>query len=125
MLAAVFCVCAIPVVAGEPGFSDQTVAAQLAFVHAPEESGVPYPMSGGVTVGDFNRDGWPDLFALGGGLTPDALYINNGDGTFDDEAADWGLTDLYRGVGAAPVASTDYIATTGTARFQTSPYRPV
>lgn len=87
--------------AGQPGFSDQTAAAQLIFEHAPETTGVPYPMSGGVTVGDFNRDGWPDLFALGGGLAPDALFINNGNGTFTDEAMAWGLVDLYRGIGAA------------------------
>ena len=38
-------------------------------------------------------DGWPDLFLLGGGdlNTADALYINDGDGTFTDEAAAWGV----------------------------------
>ena len=27
-------------------------------------------MTGGATVGDFNRDGWQDLFLLGGGGAP-------------------------------------------------------
>ena len=44
-------------------------------------------MTGGAAVGDFNRDGWQDIFLLGGGGAVDALYLNNGDGTFTDHAA--------------------------------------
>ncbi|MEH6593015.1 MAG: VCBS repeat-containing protein, partial [Halioglobus sp.] len=58
-------------------------------------------MWGGVSVGDFNNDGWPDLFVTAGGGTTDALFINQGDGTFSDEAAAWGFTSLYRGNGTA------------------------
>ena len=32
---------------------------------------------------------------------PDKLYINNGDGTFTDLAAQWGLTALHNGKGVA------------------------
>ncbi|RMF72944.1 MAG: CRTAC1 family protein, partial [Planctomycetota bacterium] len=55
----------------------------------------------GGTVADFNRDGYQDIFALDGGLGRDRLFINNGDGTFTDEATAWGLTAVHMGGGAA------------------------
>jgi hypothetical protein len=80
-------------------FSDQTISAGLAFT-----PGAPIDMSNremyaGGSVGDFNRDGWPDLFLLGGGLVADALFINNGDGTFTDRAFEWGVDVIHRGRG--------------------------
>lgn len=57
-------------------------------------------MVGGLSVGDFNRDGWPDILALGGGNTPHRLFINRG-GTFTDEAAAWGAALLHRGAAVA------------------------
>ena len=56
-------------------------------------------MTGGAAVGDFNRDGWQDIFLLGGGGAVDALYLNNGDGTFTDHAA--GVAWSHRGLAAA------------------------
>lgn len=37
------------------------------------------------TVGDFNNDGWDDIYVSNDFLEPDILYINQKDGTFKDE----------------------------------------
>ena len=37
----------------------------------------------GVGVGDFNNDGWPDLF-FSGNTTPGKLFLNRGNGQFTD-----------------------------------------
>jgi hypothetical protein len=63
-------------------------------------TGIALMVAGGA-CGDFNRDGWQDLYVISGGSNPDRLYINNGDGTFTDQAAAWGITDLHMGSGAA------------------------
>ena len=93
------------------GFAAATAPAELAFrevsysagLHA-ERRPLPFPfanMTGGGTVGDFNHDGWQDLFLLGGGAAADALYLNHGDGTFGDYAAAAGVADHHRGIAVA------------------------
>lgn len=37
-------------------------------------------------IHDFNEDGWPDIYVANDYIEPDNLYINQGDGTFRDEA---------------------------------------
>jgi len=88
--------------AGAQTFSDQTVAAGLSHTTSLPQSMVQRQMFGGGSVGDFNQDGWPDVFLLGGGGngTADALYINNGNGTFTDEAASWGVDLVHHGKGS-------------------------
>jgi hypothetical protein len=92
---------AAPSAGAQIAFSDQTAAAGLSHTAAQEADMDGIHMFSGGTVGDFNQDGWPDLFLLGGGgTTADALYINDGDGTFTDEAAAWGVATYHRGRGA-------------------------
>src|SRR5437762_8526511 len=38
----------------------------------------------GLATADVNRDGWPDIYVSNDFFEQDYLYINNGDGTFDE-----------------------------------------
>lgn len=58
-------------------------------------------MAGGLSVGDFNIDGWPDLYISGLGSVPDMLFINQQDGTFEEEAPSWGIDRVHMGQGSA------------------------
>ncbi|MGJ8638866.1 MAG: FG-GAP-like repeat-containing protein [Opitutaceae bacterium] len=51
-------------------------------------------LSGGAVAEDFDNDGWIDLYVLQGGESANLLYINNGDGTFSDEAVSRGAADI-------------------------------
>jgi hypothetical protein len=83
--------------------SDQTLSSGVQFTHMPNGAAIPGPqdyMPAGIAVGDYNRDGFPDIFWAAGGLSPDHLFINNGDGTFTDEAAAWGVAAIHANCGA-------------------------
>jgi hypothetical protein len=53
----------------------------------------------GVCVGDYNNDGWGDLYVTC--LGPDHLLKNNGNGTFTDVTAKAGVSDPRWSTGAA------------------------
>jgi hypothetical protein len=53
----------------------------------------------GVVAGDFDNDGWQDLYVTCFGAN--RLYRNNGNGTFTDVAAKAGVTDARWSTGAA------------------------
>jgi enediyne biosynthesis protein E4 len=82
-------------------YVDNSQNTGLTGVHAAAPGHPSVMMVGGGTIGDFNSDGWPDVYMPSGGLVPDYLYINDGDGTFTESGAAWGLTDLHFGVGSA------------------------
>ncbi|MEJ2008573.1 MAG: CRTAC1 family protein [Acidobacteriota bacterium] len=64
------------------------------------QAGVPGKgMGTGVTVGDFDNDGYADIYVTGYNFS--ILYHNNGDGTFSDVTADAGVDNPFFGVGAA------------------------
>ena len=79
------------VVCGAPVASAQV----LSFTEVSETSGIValnhnpfnqphgHNVSGGA-VGDFNNDGWQDLFVISDAHRVDRLFINNGDGTFTE-----------------------------------------
>jgi hypothetical protein len=50
----------------------------------------------GVAIGDFDNDGWPDIYVAS--VTKNHLYRNNGDGTFTDVTDKAGVgTPIYKG----------------------------
>ncbi|MGE3164938.1 MAG: FG-GAP-like repeat-containing protein [Planctomycetota bacterium] len=84
--------------ASPPAFTNQTAGSGLASTHqATYSHGFP----AGGTVGDFNRDGWQDVFHAVGGGQPDRLFMNNGDGTFTNRATEWGIAANVQSTGGA------------------------
>ncbi|WP_162417179.1 VCBS repeat-containing protein [Cyclobacterium roseum] len=70
------------------------------FTDMTQEAGLnKYGLSLGVSVGDFNQDGWPDLYVSNDFSTPDFFYINNQDGTFTDFNLDLTNHTSYFGMG--------------------------
>lgn len=70
------------------------------FTDVTDKAGVATPcFAMGGAVGDFNNDGYPDIYVtcLGGNV----LYRNNGDGTFTDVARQAGVLDGRWSTGAA------------------------
>ncbi|NNE44336.1 MAG: CRTAC1 family protein [Gemmatimonadetes bacterium] len=56
----------------------------------------------GVACGDYDADGWPDLYIVAGDLGTNVLLRNQGDGTFLDEAAAAGVA-ITGEMGSGPV----------------------
>jgi hypothetical protein len=70
------------------------------FTDVTEKSGLATPcFAMGGAVGDYNNDGWPDIYltCLGG----NKLFKNNGDGTFSDVTRQAGVADGRWSTGAA------------------------
>ncbi|PYU95319.1 MAG: RNA-binding protein [Acidobacteria bacterium] len=70
---------------GDGTFADVTAQAHLA------NSG----WHSGCAVGDYNNDGFPDLYVTG--LGPNPLYRNNGDGSFTEVGESAGVRDPHWG----------------------------
>ncbi|MEM7165787.1 MAG: VCBS repeat-containing protein [Planctomycetota bacterium] len=99
LLALLFLGLTFPVLAAPPSFTEVTAAAGLAgHNHTPTYTH-SYPAGG--AVGDFDNDGFQDIFLPGGGGQPDKLFMNNGDGTFSNQAQAWGVAATHQSTGAA------------------------
>ncbi|MYF38135.1 MAG: hypothetical protein F4219_05105, partial [Gammaproteobacteria bacterium] len=57
--------------------------------------------TGGVAAGDFDNDGDVDLYVVGTDDAPNALYVNDGTGKFNDIAAEMGVDFIHWGSGPA------------------------
>jgi hypothetical protein len=70
------------------------------FTDVTDSAGISNSMRGmGMTVGDYDNDGWPDLYITG--YSESKLYHNNGNGTFTDVTARAGVADKWWGASAA------------------------
>jgi hypothetical protein len=70
------------------------------FTDVTEEAGVGHTSYGiGCTVGDYNNDGYLDMYITNYG--PNVLYRNNGDGTFTDVAEEAGVACPLLSTGSA------------------------
>ena len=73
------------------------------FIDVSEEAGIYGSIIGfglGVTVGDVDRDGWPDIYVSNDFFERDYLYINNQDGTFRED-----LTKRIRSISGASMGA--------------------
>jgi hypothetical protein len=70
------------------------------FTDVTDKAGIATPgWAMGGAVGDYNNDGWPDIYITA--LHGNVLYRNNGDGTFTDVTAKAGVADGRWSTGAA------------------------
>ena len=70
------------------------------FTDVTDKAGIATPcFAMGGTVGDYNNDGWPDVYVTC--LGNNVLYRNNGDGTFTDVAKEAGVQNGSFSTGAA------------------------
>ena len=81
------------------------IAGDGTFVDVTDKAGVGYPGWGmGVATGDYDNDGWEDLYVTCFGANQ--LYRNNGDGTFADVTREAGVGDPRWSTGAASPTTT-------------------
>lgn len=70
------------------------------FTNVTKQAGVTTEGYGhGVSIADFNQDGWKDIFITNDFLSNDLLYINNHDGTFADRAREYFKHTSANGMG--------------------------
>ncbi len=93
--------------------------AQTAFSDVTKQAGIAHSFEvyegmfgGGAAVLDFNNDGWEDIY-LTGGIKDDALYKNNGNGTFTNifQTAGLAFTAEYvtQGVATADINKDGWV----------------
>lgn len=77
-----------PDAGGDRLYQNQAAQGTIGFTDVTEQSGIYTSAIGfglGVAISDINSDGWPDLYVSNDFTENDYLYINQGDGSFQEE----------------------------------------
>ncbi len=61
----------------------------------------PQLISGGVAAGDYDNDGWVDLYIVRGSIGPNLLFKNTGNGSFQ-EVGQFAGVDISGAIGSGP-----------------------
>ncbi|MDO1513586.1 VCBS repeat-containing protein [Maribacter confluentis] len=70
------------------------------FVDITQSAGIENPIFGlGLCISDINKDGWLDMYLTSDYYIPDALYINQHDGTFKESIKEYTQHISYYGMG--------------------------
>ncbi|MFD1316612.1 FG-GAP-like repeat-containing protein [Namhaeicola litoreus] len=70
------------------------------FTNVTTEAGLKnFGLTNSATIGDLNKDGWPDIYVSNDFSTPDYFYINNQDGTFVESVKDVTKNVAFFGMG--------------------------
>ncbi|QBA63838.1 FG-GAP-like repeat-containing protein [Muriicola soli] len=70
------------------------------FTDVTKEAGLTtFGLSLSATVGDLNKDGWPDIYVSNDFSTPDYLFVNNQDGTFSEVVRQVTKNTAFYGMG--------------------------
>ena len=80
------------------------------FTNVSKEAGIYSSAKGfglGISVGDVNRDGWPDIYVANDFFEKDYLYLNNQDGTFT-ESIDLATGELSLGSMGVDIADMNH-----------------
>jgi len=85
-------------------FTNVTIQAGLIYVYGFMFGGPatePQLISGGVAAGDYDNDGWVDLYVVRGTIGPNLLFRNLGNGSFEEVGESAGLA-LSGTIGSGP-----------------------
>ena len=102
LLTLLLTVATAPPAAAQWTFTEVTASAKINHTHgyASGPAGDEWIFCTGVAAGDYDDDGWTDLFVIAGDAGPNLLYRNKGDGTFEDKASFAGVDEMMLGCGA-------------------------
>ncbi len=94
-------------------FTEEALSRGVDFRHAAgrtAEKYMPEVLGAGLAIADFDRNGAPDLYFVGGGDVQsaerpeadlDRLFLNDGAGQFRDASKEWGVSGAGYGMGVA------------------------